>query len=205
MKSKTLFINASAAIVLSAGITSCSGKDISGTWAGQTSRLDNVPSAATASALNTFDFSPVDKQTKQGDVNISSLINVTQAVQPIQSTLSYPYEVNIAATATISGKYVFEKDDDDDILITFDPASMNVVVDPDGVSFSQNLLSGLEQPELDSLTQATIASWKAELSRAMLINFNRFSKISDIEIHHGNTLTCEVDDHDLTFSKVSAE
>ena len=108
----------------------------------------------------------------------------------------------MAGTASISGRYTTDGDDDDDILVSFDPSSLQVNVDPAGVTFSQNILSGTQQPVLDSLTTATAERWRVLITPAIREVFNSYRKIDDIKVHHGDIMSCEMNDRDYTFNRV---
>ncbi len=186
-------------------VSSCTqNENIAGAWTGNAVRLENVPDAADASAVITMDYAAPEQSRNNGrggEVNLSALIDVNQAVSAPNAELVEPYEVSVAATASISGRYVFEDRDDDDVILVLDPATLQVNIDPAGVTYSQNLLTGKQQPELDSLTTATIGCWRVEITKAIRDEFYKYQKISDIEIHHGNILSCEIEDRDYSFRK----
>lgn len=184
-------------------LASCnSNPDISGVWVGTPMHLDNIGAADQASATMTFIFANDSVAGHEcGTVKISALINAEQAVSAQNSTVDAPYEVSVAATAAIDGRWSYEEKDDDDIILAFDPQSLQVRVDPDGVAFSENLLTGSQQPVTDSLTTATAQAWTKSVSTAMSDTFHSISKISDIKIKNG-ILSCEINDRDYCFRRV---
>ena len=187
-----------AFIVLSSACSN--GTPYAGAWQGNPERLD-IPEASDASATVTVDFSPNADKKNSGIVNLSAVIEVEQ---PLSGTEfgAETYQTSIAATASITGRYVSEDDDDDDIVVSFDPASMVVNVDHSGVTFSQNILSGMQQPMLDSLTTATAEQWRIALTPRIRDLFNRYHTIDDIKIHHQDIMSCEIADRDYTFRRV---
>ena len=151
--------------IASVSLVSCSKKDeFIGSWQAVTPTdiTKELPAAATASSLISISFGPDNNG--EGDVFLSSLIDVTQGLDETPEILS-PYEVSVAATASIQGKWMFE--DDDDLILVFDNNSFNVDVDKNGVTFRQNVLTGNQSPASDSLTTATAEIWKSQLSKAM--------------------------------------
>lgn len=192
-----------ATLLCIAAISSCSRNDtITGSWTGTATRIGNIPDAADASAVITMSFDDANTAAdKGGDVMLSAIIDVNQAVSSPNAVIDEPYEVSVAATATISGRYVFEDRDKDDIILSLDPSTLQVNVDPAGVTYSQNILSGKQRPQLDSLTSTTIARWRIEITKAIRDEFYKYQKISGIEVHHGNILSCEIDDRDYSFRK----
>lgn len=183
-------------------VSSCSKSDrFAGVWQGNQERIDNVREASDASTTVTLDFAPSQENSGTGTVSITAVIEVEQ---PVNGTfgLDEAYQTNVSATASITGRYVTEDNDDDDIIITFDPSSLKVNVDPDGVTFSENVATGMQQSMLDSLTEATADHWRAILTPVMRDVFGRYTKIEDIKVHHSDFLSCEVADRDYTFRRV---
>lgn len=181
-------------------ISACSKADqYTGMWQGQPERIE-VNASDYATATISIDFAPIDAKTHRGNVNISAVIEVEQPAQGSEGA-DLVYEAGIAATASASGHYLTENDDADDIFITFDPASYQINVDPAGVTFSQNVLTGMQQPQLDSLTKVTAERWRALIAPAVHRLFSRYNKIDDIEVHHRSVMTFEVDKKDYVFNR----
>ncbi len=200
---KASIINCSILALTAALYSSCDNRaDISGVWSGTPTRVENIAGADLANATMTFVFSndSVDDSNDGGSVFISALIDANQAVSSKDATLDSPYEVSVAATATITGKWSYEAGEDDDIVIVLDPQSLQVKVDPHGVTFSNDILTGTQQPVLDSLSTATAAAWTKSISAAMSTKFHSISKLSDIKINNG-IMSCEINDRDYTFRK----
>ena len=141
---------------------------------------------------------------RSGKITITALLDANQPVSSSDSSLMQPYEVSVAATASITGDWTYEDRDDDDIIVSLDPESLKVRVDPDGVTFSQDILTGNERPVLDSLTAATAAVWTRSLTAAMRVEFAKYQKISDVKVKK-NILSCEIDDRDYSFRRVGAQ
>lgn len=182
-------------------ISSCSRTEpVAGAWVGNPVRL-NVRDAADATATITLDFSPVDKASGYGNVVMSATIDVSQAVSTPDASIDQPYQTNIAATAWINGTYAYDEGEEDEIILTLNPSSLNVSIDPSGVAFSENMLTEAQAPVIDSLTTATINSWRVILSGTMRDEFFRYQKIDDIKVHHTDMMSCEVADRDYTFRR----
>ena len=175
--------------------------DILGTWTATPTRINNISAAADAMSTMSisFTYSP-EGQTDHGQVIISSLIDANQPVSPTDPAVDEAYEVSVAATAVISGDWTYEDHDDDDILLFLNPATLQINVDPSGVTFSNNILTQRQQPEIDSLSAVTAQLWKASIAKAMKQQFSGVQKISDIKIRNG-IMSCEIEDRDFTFRK----
>lgn len=180
---------------------SCGNRDIEGRWNGSEMRLGDASGVAEASTVISFDFS-TDKtsgDTKSGRVIVSALINAEQPLAQ-DSALIAPYEQSVAATASIEGIWAYE--DDDDIVISYDPATFRINIDPEGVAMSENMLTGMQQPQIDSLTQITINSWKNILGKPVRDQFNKFQKIEDVKVTK-DILSFESGKENLSFRKTA--
>lgn len=201
--STTGFFSLVAVLGTITAVSSCSKYDrFSGTWQSTPERLTSIPDAADATSTMTIDFAPDVRDTKQGVADFSAVIEITKALPASPDILDSPYETNITATASINARYVFEKGDDDDIILSFDPSTLKVNVDPAGVTFSENMLSQTERPVIDSLTTAVADEWRVTITAAIREEFMKYKKIEDIKVHHGDMMSCEVEHRDLTFRRV---
>lgn len=201
---KTFILGCSLFAIGTILLTSCDNRpDISGVWVGTPVRIDNIAAADQANATMTFVFTN-DSSSKSdcGEVSVSALIDVNQAVSSSDSFIDSPYEVSVAATVAIDGRWTYEDSEYDDIIIVLDPQTMKVRVDPHGVTFSDNILTSSQQPVADSLSNATAEAWTKSISAAMSVKFHGISKISDIKINNG-IMSCEINDRDYTFRKVN--
>ena len=204
MKFSTISLFALIALLFGIiSFTSCSRSErFAGQWQGNPERLIAVPGASDANMTISLDFAPDLNKKGTGSVIISAVVEVEQSVVGSPTSPDQPYEASVAATASISGRYACTDDDDDDLALTFDPTTMQVLVDPSGVTFSQNILTGMQQPVLDSLSKATVEHWRVALTPAVREVFNRYRTIDDIKVHHGEIMSCEVADRDYTFRRV---
>lgn len=203
MKLKTIGLLGLLGVTAAGTLGACSeNAPYAGQWQGTPENIVSIPGASDATATLTLDFAPSEQKGGTGTVNISAVVEVEQAVTGAMPGIDEPYEVSVAATASITGRYTRDGDDDDDLIVTFDPETMNVNVDPSGVTFSTNVLTGAQQPVLDSLSTATARNWKTALTPALREIFNRYRTIEDIKVHHGDMMSCEIDHRDCTFRRV---
>ena len=195
-----------AASALAIASASCSHRaDINGAWTSTPSRIDNdIAVASEATSVLSIDFN-APKGARSGTVTISAVIDATQPVQAgALAGFNDPYEVSVAATASISGRWSYEDKDDDDILIYLDNKTMQVNVDPNGVTYSQNLLTGAQQPTVDSLTTVTVERWRSAIRNAASKQFFDFTKLDDVKVVN-DILTFEVGKRDLTFHRTGVQ
>ena len=193
------FFSLAALSVAIVTLLSCSRSErFAGQWQGNAQTIQ-IQNASNASATVTIDFAPAAGQNGSGNVNISAVIN---ASQPATSNgIDHAYQANIVATASISGRYAAEDKDYDDIILSLDPSTFSVNVDPDGVSFAQNAFTGAEQPMLDSLTTVTAERWRQYITPAVRDLFNSYTTIEDIEVHNNDILKFEIGHKDYVFNR----
>ena len=191
----SIFAIAGVACVISCG----RNEKFIGTWTSTVPDdiTSSVPAASMATSLVSVSFMPGVDTKDGGSVALSSVINVNQPVQPGVG-LDAAYEVNVAATASVGGTWSYKGDDDDELVLAFDPSTLKVNIDNNGVTFTQNLLTGAQQPQIDSLTAATAQQWKAQLTRALTTEFGRFRQLEDVKVHKGDILTFEIENPDQT-------
>lgn len=203
MKISTLgFFCAVGVLASTAVVTSCSKADrLAGLWQGEQQRLTDVQNVADATSVMTIDFVP-GTNGAENKADFSAVIEVEQPVNALEG-VDANYAVNVTAVATINATYVNEHGEDDDYILTFDPSSLQVTVDPSGVSFSENLLSGMEQPAVDSLTAATAEQWRVALTPVAREEFYKYRRIEDVEVHHADVMTLELGKTKLTFHRVA--
>ncbi len=195
-------ILASAALLLGAGLLgSCSkGPDFTGTWTSLAPDdiTADLPGASTAGSLMSIQFTENAENSRNGSVVLSSILDITQPVQGTQAAIDRPYEASVAATASVGGTWMYNGDDNDELLLSFDLSSLEVNVDKNGVTFTQDMLTGSQQPQIDSLTNVTANLWKQEISRALRSRLTAFSKLDDVEVNRDGILSFEikVNNHD---------
>lgn len=188
-------------------VASC-GRDTKfiGSWTATapTEISSELPAASNATSLMSIDFFAGAETGKGGDFFLSTLINATQPVKPDSAVMSadVPYEASVSATASVSGTWTYKDNDDDDLILAFDMSTLKVDVDPAGVVFSENMISGAQQPAVDSLSMRTAAVWKRQISNAVTSSLSRFGEFDDVKVNKdGSTLTFEIKDaagHDRT-------
>ncbi|MDO4320382.1 MAG: hypothetical protein Q4C34_07375 [Bacteroidales bacterium] len=170
-----------------------------GSWTATTptSIAPELPAASTATSLMSIDFLAGPDTNKGGGIYMSSLIEATQPVKT--DTAGMPvdaaYEVSVSATASVGGTWTYKDGDDDELILAFDMSTLKIEVDPRGVVFSENMLTGAQQPAVDSLTARTAEVWKRQIRSAMTSTLNRFGELDDVKVSHdGTTMTFEVKD-----------
>lgn len=203
MKRIFTFITAIAALISATALVSCDKtQNLEGSWTSAPQQLHNVGGAFTASTIDVLNFTNADDSHKNGTILISSMISAQQTVSGIPDLIE-PYQETVAATATISGTWAYRDGEDDDIDMVLDFGSLEVKVDPSGVAFSQNFITGREQPQLDSLTASTAARWQQSIYQAVKPYYGKYMRFDDVKIHNG-IMHAEVNDTDLTFTRETA-
>lgn len=205
---KTQIAVAAAVVVLC--LAACSRlANIEGTWNGAPVRYEQptAPGAvgsdgAVATNVSTqiatnMTFVPDAQKSGAGTVEFMSNVDVINTV-PFEGKLVDPFEINIGATAVCTGTYHFE--DQDDIVIAIDPASIKVDIDPQAVNYSENIATGQDAAQIDSLRPALVRQYTRQLLPLMKDYYSKITRIDDIKVKDG-IMSCEINDRDLTFRR----
>lgn len=171
-------------------------KDLTGTWAGTPENFTDH-SAITASVIDTYEFMPdtcPSGPTHAGPLTIAGMISTSTQVV---GDGAEPIELSAAARSIISGSWTVV--DDDEILLRLDPATLDIMVDPEDVAVSTNPLSpsGIS---VDSLRTAMSATIRAGLYQALLTRYASMMHLDDIEIK-GQLMKFEINDIDYTLTR----
>ena len=205
---KTQIAVAAAVVVLC--LAACSRlANIEGTWNGAPVRYEQrtAPGAvgsdgAVATNVSTqiatnMTFVPDAQKSGTGTVEFMSNVDVINTV-PFEGKLVDSFEINIGATAVCTGTYHFE--DQDDIVIAIDPASIKVDIDPQAVNYSENIATGQDAAQIDSLRPALVRQYTRQLLPLMKDYYSKITRIDDIKVKDG-IMSCEINDRDLTFRR----
>lgn len=205
---KTQIAVAAAVVVLC--LAACSRlANIEGTWNGAPVRYEQpIASGAVGSdgavATNVstqiatnMTFVPDAQKSGAGTVEFMSNVDVINTV-PFEGKLVDPFEINIGATAVCTGTYHFE--DQDDIVIAIDPASIKVDIDPQAVNYSENIATGQDAAHIDSLRPVLVRQYTRQLLPLMKDYYSKITRIDDIKVKDG-IMSCEINDRDLTFRR----
>lgn len=191
-------------LCITSAVCSCNRvPDISGTWNGTASQIgytgkDNVTGPLVNGQItNTLTFIPSVNETRMGTVEIASVINVTDAV-PFEGQVTDPYEINVTATATGRGAYHFT--DDDELVIAIDNNSINVNVDPEAVTYAENVFTGTQSPQTEDIKGKLASAYKAKILSQIRLEYSKMQRLDDIKVHD-NILSCEFADRDYTFRR----
>lgn len=181
---KTRLTILSAAALLAVGLISCGkdnlAKNIEGTWQG-----NPVPVASQASGIvtmtDTWDFDRDDAEATGGTLIITSLASVecplTAAGADTIAPASAPYAVTVSASVTINGTWDVEEKDDDDIIVSMDPRTLTISIDPAAVAVS----SDGNPATLDSIPPSLFAAARAEISAVAKTRFLPITKLEDVK------------------------
>lgn len=183
---KSIYSIIAGAALLTGGLTACTGGEglsdrISGSW-----QSAPAPIASDASGITTmtdfWTFTPESAGADQGELSITSMTSVewpldaaaTDTIAPSSDT----YAVSMSAEVAISGTWeVSSHDPDDELIVTLDPKSLSVAVDPAGEA-----LSGNGNPVvMDSIPAPVYNAARAEILKIARGRFFPINKIEDIE------------------------
>lgn len=187
-------------IVLSAlcmiGMAGCDNREnIQGEWQSSAIKLD-LPNTATSTATMSYTFNA------DGTVTLASEINITEPLSPVTIDTTVPYMASVSATSSISGVWQYAKNENDEVVISFDDNTFQLNIDPDAVEISVNELTNTEVPTTVDMKAAAIQRYTALLTPEMKATYTKFSRLDDIKVDK-NFLNCEIADHDYVFRGIA--
>lgn len=197
----------SAMIVMGVmAMTSCSdniGK-LAGSWVSGETRLQldqaNLADCRTTSRLV---FTPDASDRHTGNIAIATDIVIDDALPPTDSVTA-PYEITVVGQASIAGTYHWADDEDDEILISLDPATLQVSIDPKGVEFVADVLNGSESPVVVDIDRTALArNYASQVRRAIHVLYDKYVKIEDMKFEK-TIMSCEIDNQDYVFRRVDS-
>lgn len=198
-----------AAAVITAGLASCNenarlASEVEGIWSGNTTNISKkhskhnnaVPGAEINSVAPSFTFTQDQSVKNGGKLLYSGVYSVSQAVN--STTVNVPFEATANVKATASGTWTAK--DDDEIVVTIDPSSVNATIDPASVSLGYSVLTDKPVSELDSLKAQILPNIQTSFSAEVLKSVTDMRKLDDIRIK-ANTMTLEIGHTDYTLTK----
>ena len=105
------------------------------------------------------------------------------------------------ATASVDGRWAYDVDDDDDLLLSFDYSTIKIDVDKNKLSFAPDVDSTVRQQMVDFYSSA----WSKELSRVFRDDLSKYSVLDDIEVSdNGKMMSFEIQSPEvkLRFNRV---
>lgn len=178
-------------LLLSATFASCSDKqsDFTGDW--KTIAPLNVASDiyGADSAMEEIDLSfTVPGQGTDSDVTITGHYEIIRPM-PADSTPGATVKATFSGTASCTGTWTYDVDDDDDVLLMFDQKSIAVEIESENVALSDSC--SIPAMKLETFRR----EWKQEIENSFRATLSRFSVIEDVEVSKdGKTMKLEVHD-----------
>lgn len=167
-----------ATIILGA----CSDKsklanEIEGSWAGTPERLGDDQSG-TMTIQEIFSFIK-NTNSADGTINIQANVEVLEPEAAGDEVVS-AYATSAAAVASAQGSWTLI--DDDEIVISIDPATIQVTVDPRSLVESDDLLTDTPVPTLDSLSTAKMGEIKLLVTTEVTKRFSELNHLDDVKV-----------------------
>lgn len=204
MNVKSIFLGG-ITVALAIIMNSCDSKaemakNLEGTWASNVVPVE-IPNTLSATALYMMNFTPQNgvADPVKGDFKTSVLINVV-TMAPQSDLIVQPYSVSASAIASIDGTW--KATEDDEVMLSLDPSTIKVKVDPSDVVLSDNILSGENEASADTISTVLAQHVKNLVTNTYRRKFLMFNKIEDIKIKK-NEMKCEINDRDYMFSRQS--
>lgn len=190
MKKSTLSILGAAAMVIS--LASCSGEaPFLGQWEGSPKTIqEGLPPTATGTSTASIHFMEGTDKTA-GKVTLEQDIDLRQSI-PYDNGMNF--EIHVAGKVSTEGRWTYDVDDDDDLLLTFDANTIKVDIDTNEVVCNEAADNEKIKAACDELKEKGLPMWKSAMEGIFRHDLSRYAVISDISKgKDGNTLTFEIE------------
>ncbi|MCC8112834.1 MAG: hypothetical protein LIP03_02340 [Bacteroidales bacterium] len=147
--------------ILALGMAACDNRpNVVGQWQGQIKQNDVGFQADYTVSLG---FGG------DGKASASVLAAMSEPMAETDSIVS-PYQFTASGTATMSGTWQYAKGKDDEIVITFDPSSLDVQVQPEAVVQQENVFTSQQDPEMEALKPGVADNLKEKFTETVQAN-----------------------------------
>lgn len=174
--------------------------EVNGSW-GLTNQTLDV-GGAFSSTINSEEylFTLSASGAKDGLLEISSMIEM-ELMSPFNGNVVESLQNNVAASASISGKW--QVVDDDEILLNLDLSSLSVDIDTTAVSLNSNLMTGTDSAVTGTLDASQINTCRMALISSLRARYGTMRKLSDVKVKDkGAYLKFEVGDVDYILNRL---
>lgn len=206
MKLSYLFGALAAAAAMTVAVSSCESPSrlashIEGQWSGTTERITDTDfSYVTMTPAYEFVRNAEGDRTS-GTVSLTAQIDVSMPADgfPVDSVGETPVSFSVAAVVTASGTW--KAMDDDEIAVSFTPATVLSSIDSKAVCEFASPLMTTDKAQTVELPKAVIDAVDRQLTSTMRTYVGKITEIDDVKIK-GTFMKCEIGKRDYTFSKI---
>lgn len=139
----------------------------------------------------TFGFS------QDGNVQATYDVNCVEDL-PGNDNIVAPFQATISAAVSQQGRWQYVDGENDEIIVTFDPQSLQVNISPDRIVYNVNGLTGQETTQTDSISAVLMAKY-TEIFRNAFLQYNATMHMDDVKVDE-HSLHFELDDVHYDFS-----
>ena len=202
MKFKTSAILTAIVVVATLGyVTACDSpsrlaSQIAGAWSGTSVRFDKK-------TVSDGTYTPVYEFTRagaanEGTVTMTAQVSVTLPINAqVNAEGAAPVSATAAAVATVNG--VWHADDDDEIKIAFDPATLKVDVDPDVQFAVADVFTNFDTDESSTVAPQVLKAFSDQVTRGMNDVITRTHEFDDIHFTSDDMMTAKIHKTRQTF------
>lgn len=202
MKFKTSAILTALAVIATLGyVTACDSTSrlaskIEGAWSGTSVRFDKK-------VVGDATYTPVYEFTRAGAANEGTVIMTAQVAitLPINSQVNAegtaPVSATAAAVATVNG--VWHADDEDEIKLAFDPATLKVDVDPDIQFAIANVMTNYDTDSVATVSPQVMKAFRDQVVRGMNDVITKTHEFDDIHFTSDDMMTAKIHKTRQTF------
>lgn len=182
-------------------VTSCESPSrlaskIDGTWSGTSVRFDKK-TVSDGTYTPIYEFSRIGNST-EGTVTMTAQVAVTMPINSqVDAQGSAPVSATAAAVATVSG--IWHADDDDEVKVAFDPATLKVEVDPDIQFEIASIYTNFDTDSTATVSPQVIKAFRDQTSRGMNEVISATHEFDDIHFTSDSMMTAKIAKKRQTF------
>ncbi|MDE6581954.1 MAG: hypothetical protein K2K47_05455 [Duncaniella sp.] len=200
MKIRTILTG--AAVVLGLTMVSCESatrlaKDVDGTWTGGVERIPGEALNSDVFSTYTFKYDAGNDKSAGGDIVINATLSANYSDNVVIGDVPSSVVMTVAGTSSVSGTWTAV--DDDEIVITLNPSTLVVNLDPDAQTLTTTV-PGMTSEGIDTLKPHLLSMIKDRMAYDLRIKYSSPIRMDDVKVKDGKTLAYEVDDVDYTLT-----
>lgn len=175
---------------------------IDGTWSTSPEKF-NKEVVGQGTYIPVLEFSRPDKR-PEGAVILTAQLSITMPVNaPLDSMGAAPVSATAAGMATISG--IWTANDDDEVKIALDPATLDITMDPDVQFAIADVFTDYDTDSVSAVSPQVMRAFAEQARQGMTDVIAHFNELDDIKFQSDAMFTAKLNSRRLTFAKSQRE
>lgn len=165
-------------------VSSCSdgsrlASKMSGSWSGAPEQFA-ISDASSATMTPVYTFEENKDIKNGGDLTMTSMLSAIVPVSVPSDSLLLPIQVTVSAVGTVNGTWKIAGDDN--VVLSFDYNTVNVVINPENVTTTENVLTGQTMSYWQQNRSNIAAQLQAQIANSLKTRLMAIRSFDDVEI-----------------------